>query len=188
MKSKLKGFTLIELIVVLAIIAVLGGLLVPNMLNTLRKSKLSSANENAKSIFNAAQTIMQQYEFQNDPIKGNTIFSVDGTLSGTLAYVDANKETSSTENFKTEFSTRLKKYYSEADNTCWSIYADGFIVKAVAYAPSNTDIYVGLYPCIPGVSPANTKGATLDYTKNNKRTISYYDESVLPTIASTYYY
>lgn len=54
-RRKLKGFTLLELIVVVAIIAVMAAVLVPNVMDYIRSNKIRSANEQAQQIFMAAQ-------------------------------------------------------------------------------------------------------------------------------------
>lgn len=133
MKKKVKGFTMIELIVVIAIIAVLAGILVPNMISSIRKAKVNTANANAKAIFNASQTIAQQYEFQREPGINGTIHSdlTGGSVDDTL---------------EAEFSTKLQKYFNEADRVAWKIYIDDYIVKKVISAERASDIYVGIYP------------------------------------------
>lgn len=51
--SNKKGFTLVELVVVIAIIGVLAAILVPSMMGYVKKSRLKTANGNAKTAYNA---------------------------------------------------------------------------------------------------------------------------------------
>ena len=55
-KRNKKGFTLVELVVVIAIIGVLAAILIPTMMNYVKKSRLRTANSNAKLVFNTAKT------------------------------------------------------------------------------------------------------------------------------------
>lgn len=60
---KKKGFTLMELTIVLAIIAILIAIVLPSWGYYLQRSRLKAQNAKAKVIFNAAQTVITDLEF-----------------------------------------------------------------------------------------------------------------------------
>lgn len=66
-KPKLKGFTLLELVIVIAILAVMMAILVPSISDYIRTNHILSANNQAQQIYMAAQDYLV-----NEQIKGTT--------------------------------------------------------------------------------------------------------------------
>lgn len=72
MKRQRGGFTLVELIVALAILAVLAGLLVPSLTGYIDKAKKAKSLANARGFLNAAQTVCSElYALDKESVCNN---------------------------------------------------------------------------------------------------------------------
>jgi len=129
---KVKGFTLIELIVVIAIIAVLAAILIPNLLGWVAKSSLRTANTNAKAVATNAASVIADYEITGVYVPGGDVYSAGGTGS-TFP--------------KAEFTKKIADLAGFGKDNKWgfSLDAKGKIEYAY-WKKTDKSPYVGTYP------------------------------------------
>lgn len=65
---KLKGFTLLEMIVVMAIIGVLASIIVPNTVSQMRQARIEEANSKAKQVYQAVQDYCTRMQIKKVPL------------------------------------------------------------------------------------------------------------------------
>ena len=91
-KLNKKGFTLVELVVVIAIIGVLAAILVPSMMGYVKKTKLKTANANAKTTYNAVAEAVAECEVQGFSIDWRVPFGRRWNCDADLPAVSLNAD------------------------------------------------------------------------------------------------
>ena len=87
-----KGFTLMEMLIVVAIIAVLVAIAIPTFASQLNKARVSTDEANIRSGY--ADVMLKVLTEEDGPVVDNTVFTLkkDGTVAtGTVADTDAYK-------------------------------------------------------------------------------------------------
>jgi type IV pilus assembly protein PilA len=138
MKTTKKGFTLIELIVVIAIIGVLAAILVPSMLGYVKKSKVSSANSAANSLQKAVNTAL--VEVDEETQDAGAITDISCGAKATAVSFQQNCSYSKT----TEFKKKVDQYMEKAKNKAWQAKCEGGVCIAAAICVDDT--YTGTAP------------------------------------------
>ena len=153
--TRVKGFTLIELIIVIAIIGILAGILAPTMSTYYMKSRIKSANANAKMVYNAAQTAVQKYisrdrtalDAEKSEFNGTILISYNGTdhsINWRTGYDAASTAATAGDPYAT-VADAVNRTVSNAENISWTVCVNNYIVQGcVAADRPNTD-FVGYY-------------------------------------------
>lgn len=134
--SKIKGFTLIELIVVIAIIGVLAAILVPSMMGFVKDSKYSTANSNAKLVHTNLSTWAAKSEaagYQLGDCGATAIIGLTGTTTAPTPG-------------SSSISDALGYYMSTADGSDCGYQIEGGAPTKAWWRSTSSDAIVGRYP------------------------------------------
>ena len=147
----MKGFTLIELIVVIAIIGVLAAILVPSMIGYVGQSKLSTANSNAKLAYTNTATYCTNCE-----VAGYTVTTSGGSaLQVNLASGSAGQTYSKDGSHLTEALQSLMGG-SPSSGIATVVISSTGVPDKTAWAKTTSDKYCGGYPVAATVEKNNT--------------------------------
>ena len=140
--KKVKGFTLIELIVVIAIIGVLAAILVPTMLGYVRKSKISSANTAASNVYKAINSALTELDEEGIDVSGLFIIKYDGSAWSTDESSDLLEDNLGADS---KFDKKVENFFASISKVkSAKAQLDGGACVAIATAQDKT--YTGTYP------------------------------------------
>lgn len=147
MKTTKKGFTLIELIVVIAIIGVLAAILVPSMLGYVKKSKVSGANSAANSLQKAINTALVEIDEESEKAANIHWMYHSGAANANTKVQMAGNNNNTTNNTKSDAEKlwgKINNYIDKIQTCTFYAYCDGGVCQGAAIEKDKT--YTGTSP------------------------------------------
>ena len=168
--TKLRGFTLVEMMVVVAIIAILLTIFVPTITGYMTRSRQNASNSNAKILFNSVQTIAQEFEFSDRSADESTfystarkgklllsswegvntvntnLFTATGTDINGATFLPALSYQLNNPNASASFVNRLSRLFEENRDIYWVVVLEDYHVRAAFCATTADTGYIGAFP------------------------------------------
>ena len=131
-KNKKKGFTLVELIVVLAILAILAAMLVPALTGYIDKANEKKILATARQYYVAAQTVVSEAYANGDEIN-EIIVSISDNKIGQFSSIQIGNDTDET--------PEDNKYFQSFLNLA-ELTDDTSLIRVISYNQTVNDFYV----------------------------------------------